>query len=288
MGSIIAGMSSSSAKLNADFKVETQTYLEAVRTVVTSDITPEFMHANPSNYTTLATYLRGMPQLKQLASSRTGDAATDAWGRQLRGAIFTANEALQANVFAPVTGIAMVSAGPDGVFQTTVPNVTQLSQITGISAPSSSDDIVITFNNRRAQEDVFASMQAAMRRIGTAAVKELQGRLSAHREKQLAAYQKAITEGKSPDINMLDVSKDSTAPTFKKLDSTTAGLANRRALGVDGDFDVLQRTVRGGSMEVVATAPATAADPLILKLQNTKKATPWSKVTYQLEVTALD
>ncbi|RYG61564.1 MAG: hypothetical protein EON60_03040 [Alphaproteobacteria bacterium] len=288
MGSIIAGISSSSAKLNADFKVETQTYLEAVRTVVTTDITPEFMHANPNNLATLAAYLRGMPQLKQLASARTGDAATDAWGRELRGAIFTANEALQANVFAPVTGIALVSAGPDGVFQTTVPTVTQLSQVTGIAAPSGSDDIVVTFNNRRAQEDVFASMQAALRRIGTAAVKELQGRLATHREKQLVAYQKAITEGKSPDISMLDVSKDPTAPTFKKLDSTTAGLANRSALGIDGDFDMLQRTVKGGSMEVVATAPATAADPLILKLQNTKKATPWSKVTYQLEVTALD
>lgn len=289
MGAIISGMSSSSAQLKANYIAETRTYFDSVRQVVLSDITPQNMHANIAGGTDIVAYLRATPQIQQLASGRTGDAATDAWGRTLKGYIVTENQALQANVIAPVTAIALVSAGPDGVFQTKITAATTINQVTSLAVPAGSDDILISFTNRGAQEQILAGMEAAMRRIGSAAVKELQGRLAAHREKQLASYQKQIKDGGSPNISMLDVSLDTTAPKFIALNNTKNGIANRRALGIDNDFDTLQRVLPNkGSLQVIATAPTTSKAPLVLQLQNATKPSPWPTVNYQIRVTALN
>ncbi len=295
MSAIISGGSSNSAQLKASYIAETRDYFEAMAKVVLNDITRQNMHANPKDYTDVAEYVRNMPQLKQLSPGRTEDAASDAWGRPLQGRIYTVYETLQAsggiNVTVPVTAMAFVSAGPDGVMQTTLPTVTQLNQVTGISAPAGSDDIVLTFHNRRAQEDLFASTQASLRRIGSAAVKELQGRLADHRQKRLKVYQQDISAGKPVNIDMLDVTQDVDAPRFLKLDDSEQGLANRRSLGVDGDFNTLERTVNGGRMEVIAAAPASLAAPLVLRIRNTGSPTPWGKpansFNYQIEVTAI-
>ncbi len=296
MASMIAGGSSGASQLTADRVVETREFFKGMSKVVLSDITHEYLNANPQGYTDIGDYIRNYQQLRQLAPGRYENPATDAWGRPLEGRIFTVYESLQSSgnirVVVPVTAIAFVSAGPDGEFQTVLPTVTMLSQVIGMQPPAGSDDIVLTFHNRRAQEEQFAAMQASLRRIATASVKELQTRVSDYRQQKLKEYQDQVTGGVVADIDNIDITNDPAAPRFLPLTNTAQGLANRRALGIDGEFATLERKINGGSMEVTSSAPALLSEPLTLRLVNGSTPTSWgnprNSFNYQIEVTAIE
>lgn len=299
MGSMIAGGTSGASQLTADRITETRTLFTDISKVILNDITRQHLHANPQGITDPAEYIRNMPAVKQLASGRYADPAADAWGNPIQGRIFTTYENLQTSsairVVVPVTGFAFVSGGPDGIIQTNLPTVTQLSQIIGITAPQGSDDIVLNFHNRGAQEEQFAVMRASLSRIGSAAVGELKARLSILRQERLEEYQRLIAAGQAADASMLDITMDpctAEVPCFLPLDNTDTGIANRRRLGIDGEFDSLQRTVDGGRMEVVAVQPATLADPMVLRLRNSDSPTTWgnprNSFNYQIEVIAIE
>lgn len=281
MGSMISNGTSNSKQLVQDRVTETRQFFDSVAKVVRSEITPDYFEGNPNGATTPADYIKGLQQLKLLSTGRMSDPSLDAWGRPIDGRIFTSYQSLTSStdsrnkVLVPVTGFLFVSSGPDGILQTTIPTITNLSGIYGVVAAG--DDIVYSFDNRRAQEDMLKSIDARMQRIGTAALKELQSRVAPYRQAKLAAYQAQVANGKDVSIDTLDITHDVNAPTFIDLGSTSQGLDNRLKLGVDEEFTILEaRTPTNKQMALTTEVPATLSDPLVIEIKNNaNRPTPW-------------
>lgn len=288
MAAIVTSGSTGSATLTDQRIADTRRFYEAVATVVKNDITQQYLTANPNNDKTAPAYIRNLPAAAAMSSGLYGDVGVDAWGNALRGAVVTEYQMLSSpsdpdsSISVPVTAVAFVSSGPDGTLQTAVPaNPTTILAVRNIVAPTdakglpTSDDIVYTFDNRENQMRVMQTLQAHMERIGTAALKEYQGRVATFRAALVAKYQADVAAGKAvapPSMDLAD--HGSAAPKMLSLSSA----ANRRQLGVDEDFSMLERTLPDGSKMLMTTvAPANPDDPLVMTLTNGTKKTPWGK-----------
>ncbi|PZP39993.1 MAG: hypothetical protein DI585_02255 [Pseudomonas fluorescens] len=296
VASIISSGTSNTSLLTKERIAETNAFFQSVENVVLNDITIENMHGNPMGYATPAEYIRNESRLSSLSNGRLADPALDAWGRPIAGVIFTEYLSLTNSsdpdnrVMVPVTGIVMVSGGPDGVIQTNIPAVTSLVALQGIVVPSNAagapanDDIIYTFDNRTIQQNYLATLKSHMERIGTAALKEYQARVSSYRQVKLDAYKANIAAGRDVPAPDLTLAGDANAPRMMALANTTAGIENRRALGVDEDFNEIQRILpRNGRMVVTAPQPASAVDPLIITINNdSANPTPWGRPSNSL------
>jgi len=286
MGSIISFGSKDAAILTDERIKETGRFFEAMAQVVKNDVTQKYLTANPHNHVTIANYIKGLPEVAAMSAGLYNDLGVDAWGRPLQGAIVTEYQLITASadansvVSVPVTAIAFVSSGPDGVLQTVLPlNPTTINQVRNIVVPTNgsglptSDDIVYTFDNREDQMRQLQTIHAHMERIGTASLKEYQYRVTSFRAGLIAAYEQDVALGKAvaaPDMNLAN---HSNAPKMLSLESE----ANRYSLGVDEDIAVLERTLASGRRMVLsAVTPATANSPLELTLTNSPGSpTPW-------------
>lgn len=288
MAAIVTSGSTGSAMLTEQRIADTQRFFEAVATVVKNDITQQYLTANPNNDKTPPDYIRKLPAAAAMSSGLYGEVGVDAWGNTLRGAVVNEYQLLSSAsdpdnfISVPVTAVALVSAGPDGKLQTTIPaNPATVLAVRNIVAPTdakglpTSDDIVYTFDNRADQMRVMQTLQAHLERIGSAALREYQGRVATFRAALVAKYQADVAAGKAvapPSMDLAD--HGSSAPKMLSLSSA----ANRRELGVDEDFSMLERTLPDGSkMVMTAAAPANPDDPLVLTLTNGTKKTPWGK-----------
>lgn len=295
MASIISSGTSNTAQLTKQRIEETHAFFEKVAKVTLNDITLNQMMANPANATNPADFIKGMSQLSLLSSGRMGDPSLDAWGKPIQGVIFTEYQSLTNNsdsrVTVPVTGIVLVSGGPDGIVQTPIKPVTSLSGIYGIVVPTgatgapANDDIIYAFDNSTMQQQALDGLKAHMERIGSAALRELQTRVGAYRQVKLAQYQSDIAKGKDVNISNLDISTDPNAPRFLALDNTQTGLNNRRQLGVDEDFSVIEETLpNGGQLVLNAPTPVNATDPLVITVTNSSNnPTPWGTKAVPLQ-----
>ncbi len=286
MTSIMTSGSSNSAQLTDDRIAEVGRFFEAVAKVVKNDITQQYLHANPNGDTDPADYIRNIPVLAAMSSGLYGDAGVDAWGKDLQGGIVTEYLLVSASsdsenvVRIPVTAVAFVSGGPDGVIQTTIPsNPTTILQVRNILVPTNAqgvpqnDDIVYTFDNREDQMRQLQNLRTRMEHIGTAALKEYQYNVTQFRAQKVAEYQTAIQAGQAATPPDMELTSYSNAPKMISLNTA----ANRYKLGVDEDFKILERTLAsGGKMRVTAASPATASAPLMITLQNdATNPTPW-------------
>ena len=286
---ISGGMSSSQQVTKQDIK-DTKTFFESIAKVVNNDVTMEYFHANPNNSTTPEHYINNLSEVKRLSSGRSANPATDAWGQVIKGSIITEYQWLmndENKVSVPVTGFLFVSGGPDRIIQTVIPTtLTTVAQLNTVVVPTDAfgkpknDDIVYNFDNRAIQTQLLDAMRARMNRIGIASLKELQVRMSDYRQLKLKQYQDAIAAGNEGDLTLLDTANDSGAPRFLTLDDSATGLDNRRKLGVDEDFGVLEDALgSGGHFDVTAEQATGNGTPLVITVLNDgTRPTPWGKV----------
>lgn len=289
VASLISSGTSSSAHLTADRIDETKQFFAQVANVTLNDVTLTNLKGNPNNATNPADFIRNLSQLRLLSNGRLADPALDAWGHPIQGAIFTEYHVLTSGsdlVSVPVTGYVLVSGGPDGIVQTPIPAIiTSLSALYGITVPTTptgapaNDDIVFSFDNSEVQNQALTSLKSHMERIGSAALKELQVRTTAYRLTKLQQYQADIAAGKDVNVSSIDIGSDPNAPRFLALDNSVTGLNNRRQLGVDADFNYVERVLPDSSHFVLgAPVPLSATDPLVITIVNdANHPTPWGK-----------
>lgn len=290
MGSIISFGSKSAETLTEERIKEAGRFFEAMAAVIKNDVTQKYLTANPNNDTTIPSYITGLPEVAAMSAGLYNSAGVDAWGKPLQGAIVTEYQLITATadadsaVSVPVTAIAFVSSGPDGVLDTVVPaNPTTISAVRNIVVPTdasgkpTSDDIVYTFDNREDQMRMLQTIHSHMERIGTASLKEYQYRVSTFRSNLIATYESDVAAGRAVAAPDMDLGNHSNAPKMLSLDTT----ANRFALGVDEDIAVLERTLASGRRMVLsAVTPANANAPLVLTLTNhSTNPTPWGTST---------
>ena len=285
---IVSHSTSNVAVLNKQRIGETYTFFENIAQVATQDINNSYYHANPKNAKTIVEYIKGLSEMKRLSTGRMTDPTLDAWGQTVEGKIYTEYQPLSSStdtlnhVMVPVTAVALVSSGPDRILQTSIPgNITNMSQINGIIAPSGSDDIVYHFDNRNSQQLLLDTIKLHLNRIGTATLKEIQSKLTDYRRAKMTIYQDLISQGKDVSLtSVVDIAKDPSAPHIAPLDGTSIqGKKHRRDIGVDQDFALLEAPLGGGGKFVVSsTLTNNPADPFQIILTNfnedTKK-TPW-------------
>lgn len=293
MGSIITAGTKSAETLTADRIKEAGRFFEAMATVIKHDVTQKYLTANPHNSLTIPAYINGLPEVAAMSAGLYSSPGVDAWGKPLQGAIVTQYQLVTASadadstVSVPVTAIAFVSGGPDGVVQTAIPtNPSTIGQVRNIVVPTdasgkpTSDDIVYTFDNREDQLRLLQTMQQHMERIGTAALAEYQFRALAFRTSLVEAYQRDVAAGNVVAAPNLDLAAHADSPRMLSLNSAE----NRYKLGVDEDFAILERTLASGRRMVLsAVAPVGASSPLMLTLSNSASSpTPWGTTSMPL------
>lgn len=294
----IIGTNDSSAQLRAQRIRETEDYFKAINMVVNTEITPNYWHGNPAGKTSITDYINNTETLKQLSPSRFADKSLDPWSTPLKGLILTRTLSIftdgTAKVLAPVTGFLLVSAGPDKVFQTTIPTVTAstpLSTLQGVIAAG--DDIVSTFTDEEAQRDQLKRIRFHAGRIAAAALQKYQADIAAYRKQRIADYQAQLATS-GAIVNLDDMMEDDTgAPTFADLSVAS----NRSALGVDEDFGEIEsgstltttNAAQRGKLSVqsVANAPAKTLTVRVYDIAATS-GSPWTGGTggllYQVTV----
>lgn len=292
MASIISNGTSSVGVLQKQNIQETYSFFENIARVVNNDITNKYYHGNPNEDTTITDYINNLSEVKRLSTGRMTNATLDAWGKPVKGMIYTQYEPFSTssdpnnNIQIPITTFALVSGGPNRVVETVIPaTVANASNVKSISAPTGSDDIVYTFDNRQAQATLLNTIQLRLNRIGTASLKAIQSELADHRRKKLAEYQKRIADGENVDVSeVVDITDDPDAPHFLVLDRSPDGIKNRRTLGVDEDFTILETALpkisgaamaNGGKFIVSSTEPKTPSEPMQIILMNSSNKTPW-------------
>lgn len=295
ISAIISMGSSNTAQLTDQRIEETRQFFENISRVALNDITMEYMHGNPNGATTPESFIKNLSEIKRLSSGRLTNPALDAWGQEIQGAVLTEYQSLTAStdpenrVIVPVTGYLLVSGGPDRVIQTTITSPTNVAQIYSVVVPTNSvgvpqnDDIIYAFDNRTVQQQILESIKARMNRIGTAALKELQVRISDYRQTKLATYQQQVASGQQGDLTLLDITNDTAAPKFLALDNSNQGKDNRRLLGVDEEFAMLEREIgTGGQFVLSAAQPSSTMAPLVIGITNDPaKPTPWGRPANQ-------
>lgn len=286
MGSIITSGTKGAETLTEERIKETGRFFEAMAQVIKNDVTQKYMTANPFNHVTIPNYITGLPEVAAMSAGLYSSVGVDAWGKPLQGAIVTQYQLITASadansaVSVPITAIAFVSSGPDGVLQTVIPaNPTTIGAVRNIVVPTNaagqptSDDIVYTFDNREDQMRMLQTIHSHMERIGTASLKEYQYRVTDFRAGLIRQYETDVALGKAVAAPDMDLSTHANPPVMLSL----ATPENRYKLGVDEDILILERDLSSGRrMLLSAAAPTTATAPLVLTLTNDpSKPTPW-------------
>ncbi|MBI1308532.1 MAG: hypothetical protein GC129_01560 [Proteobacteria bacterium] len=289
-GGIIVGAGESTAQLSRMRVDAAQDYMNAVRKVA-QNITLDNFELAPSSQTDILAFIRTTPDLAQLGTGRWADPTLDPWGQPMQGLMVRENRVLYSNppsdtVVVPVTGVALISSGPNHKLETTIPAVGSISALQGILPPVGSDDIVITFTNEDAQRDNWANVRQHLGRIASAQLRYYQEQVNAYRTTIMNQY---LTQLQSGSANLtLDfttlMANDPNAPRFLDLSVD----ANRRLLGVDEDFRLLEKTLPGGG-KLAITSIANPDSSLTLRLTNNATSpTPWgspaSSLSYSINL----
>ncbi len=285
MTSFIVSGTFNAAQLTKQRLDDTFRYFESMAEVIRAEVTQENMHGNPGTYATIPQYISNMPTVAAMSSGIYGNAATDAWGREITGAMLTrymrfsapsdSNQVLSV----PVTAFAFVSGGPDGQVQTTLPSApTQLSDILNIAAPTdaqgnpTTDDIVYTFDNRREMMLIIEDIKGHASKVGVTALKKFQADMATFRDQQLADYRAAIVAGQTVSPPSMDFSNNPNAPRLPAVDvSSTQAL-----LGIFEDVEAIERILPSGGRLVLSSNTPNMANPnLVITVRNhTTNPTP--------------
>ncbi len=282
MMSFVVGSGSNVGQLNQQLAQETENYFKNLELVVNQDITPKQLEL--ANDTATAEQILRQNALAQMAPGRWGNPLYDAWGNPLSMPVNFPREnvAISADARVPVTGIILISAGPDRIFQTNLPTGGGLSGLFGVVPPSGSDDIVTTFTDEEAQRQTLASLNSRLERIAKAMLRVYKIEFAKYRLAVEANYRNELLSNPSappPDWSSL-IANDENAPQFVDIRDTEA----RKTLGVEEEFAFLERLLpNNGQMRVTfqESAPDLHLGATLL-LTNASNASPWPVVQLKI------
>jgi hypothetical protein len=278
ISSFVIAVGGSSNQLKNTLVTETKQYFSSIEKVVKREYTTNQLQATPPGWT--AAQLVSQTAIQQLAPGRWGNATYDAWGSPIRMQLVRENLALSGQVVVPVTGILLVSAGPDRTFQVTNTSPSTLAALQGVVPPLGSDDVVLSFTDAEAQREVMNKLTNKLQRIADVMMRDYQVRVIAFRNDVETAYRQALLTNPTaviPDFND-KVRNDPAAPQFADLADAQA----RQRLGVAEEFDYLERVVpQSGQLRVTTQLlnPSNPRDGVILGLSNNPaNPSPWGVV----------
>jgi hypothetical protein len=283
MSSFVVGAGSSTSQLQNALTQETLTYFEGIEKVINQEFTPNRFEAAPLG--TSIQEILSQTAILQIAPGKWANPTYDAWGNSLRLGMVRENIPLSGQAVAPVTGFLLLSAGPDRVFQTTVPtNLSSLAALQGIMVPAGSDDILATFTDEDAQRNTLSMLTMRLERIAGAMLRHYQIQMVEYRTKIENDYRNALVSNPAtppPDLTAL-LASDSNAPKFVNLSTDNPNrFEDRKPLGVPEEFDVLERLLpSGGQLEVSILSGADLRFGATLVLRNPagRLGSPWPTV----------
>ena len=296
--SLVAGIIVSGSKnieqLQRLYQTQTEAWFQNIADVTQNDLTPTNLQAMVAagGETNIITWLNSTPQLKAL-NLNGAFPASDAWRRPIKGAASIEsrelNQTALGSVQAPVTAVALISGGPNGVLEAGLAARLASMPLTnvnvmGLESYRSGDDIILTFTDEAAQQRTWQAIKAHVDRIGQAALKHYQGQLKAYQAQLGSAYTANLTTGTAPSLTV-QLSTDPNAPRFLDLNNTN----NIAALGVMEDYVKLTETRPNNSRFGVSATISANAQTLTLTLNNDtaggRPSTPWANLGYSLRLT---
>jgi hypothetical protein len=297
--SLVAGIIVSGSKnieqLQRLYQTQTEALFQNIADVTQNDLTPTNLQAMvaPGSGTNITTWLTSTTQLNAL-NLNGAFPASDAWRRPITGAASVEQRELNrtalGSVQAPVTAVALISGGPNGVLEAgltarlaSIISFTNVN-VMGLESYRSGDDIILTFTDEAAQQRTWQAIKAYVDRIGQAALKHYQGQLKAYQAQLGSAYTANLTTGTAPSLTV-QLSTDPNAPRFLDLNNTN----NIAALGVMEDYVKLTETRPDNSRFGVSATISANAQTLTLTLNNDtaggRPSTPWANLSYTLRLT---
>ena len=296
--SLVAGIIVSGSKnieqLQRLYHTQTEAWFQNIADVTQNDLTPTNLQAMVAagRDTNIITWLTSTPQLNAL-NLNGAFPASDAWRRPITGAASIEarelNQTALGSVQAPVTAVALISGGPNGVLEAGLAARLASMPLTnvnvmGLESYRSGDDIILTFTDEAAQQRTWQAIKAHVDRIGQAALKHYQGQLKAYQAQLGSAYTANLTTGTAPSLTV-QLSTDPNAPRFLDLNITN----NIAALGVMEDFEQLTETRPDNSRFILLSDNPGNAQTLTLTLNNDtaggRPSTPWANLGYSLRLT---
>lgn len=279
---IVVGSVGSTQQLTNQRRQETEEFFKNIGMVI-NNLTRNAFEAAPVNQTDPIALIENTQELSQLGGGHWRGPTYDPWGSQIIALMARENRVIYTNgidtVVAPVSAFALVSPGPNRALETELPGAASIASLQGILPPVGSDDIVSVFTNEAAQRENWAVVQHRVERIAAAEMRYYQVQAFQYRNQLMNQYLQQIKATGvlvPPDISQM-MKDDPNAPQFLDLNRDAAGLdSNRRKLGVDDDFNIIERTLtNGGRLKVVTT---TNPDKTItLKVINDpNNPTPWN------------
>jgi hypothetical protein len=283
VASVISMGTVSSATIKAEAIAKTQQYLSNMAQVINDQITSQYFTANPGGKNTLDDYVRSRPELTALTISRNGDTFADAWSRPIKGDWVKDEKQFLLNdptnqVRVPVTAFLLVSMGPDGILQTKIPALKNVSDVYGVRPEG--DDILTAFDNRGAQTQLLNTIQSRINRIVAASVKNLEGRLNARQQALLREYKTQVENGLSPSLDMIDLKNDTPLKTkiaAKQLFYDLDKEEDCQPIGVEEECDKLLNTPAPDTFSMNSDTTQTSMDPMTIHVEvaNGNDTFPW-------------
>jgi hypothetical protein len=180
IGGIIAVSNLTTQRLRVMLLNEAHEQFRSANVMLNGQYIPNYLQSPPipgaGTSTPAGPYVCGIEDIRQILNCSSG-VPKDPWNHDITGVVVRQMQAIATKtnlVFnVPVTGYALLSAGPDGIIQSTLPsNPTTIAQLTALTP--SGDDILEVFTDQKGQQDNVGRVEGALTRIGQAAIQNYQ------------------------------------------------------------------------------------------------------------------
>jgi len=298
IGSIIGNYAEGTAAFIQRMEEAQSKVFDDIQTVLLGIVVPNALESPDTGLLSNrdpAVYMCQNEDLQRVVPCRTLSGTlgmVDMWGNRIQGRLhrfngttvhsFAPGALMGFNV--PVTAYVLVSGGADGIVDVrlqqainslgsspdirTMLGLAAYRTTTG-AAGQSTDDIVVTFSDQRAQETNLAGLSNAISRIGAAALRYYQGRVAVNYANIGNAYEDIFEDGPiTLDDDTLNQWQTPTGVSFAAIAS------NFNLLGADEDRTFIQRTLpTGGGFDL--TTNSSVSDCIDYTL-TPRSGTNWS------------
>jgi hypothetical protein len=221
IGGIIAVSNLTTQRLRIMLLNEAHEQFREANVMLNGQYIPNYLQSPPipgaGTSTPAGPYVCGIEDIRQILNCSSG-VPKDPWNHDVTGVVVRQMQAMATKnnlVFnVPVTGYALLSAGPDGIVQTTLPtNPTSIAQLTALTPAG--DDILGVLTDQKGQQDNVGRIETAMSRIGQAATQNYQRQFSLIVKPNLASIYAAA--------NFADITSDAAQNYWKTYVTQTSG-----------------------------------------------------------------
>jgi hypothetical protein len=191
-------ISQSSNALTQERAEQTRNHFRAIENVILNKFTPENLSAFPPGITNM-TALMNTQEINNLAIATDGSPTKDAWNRDFLVHSRSENLALGATATAPVLGISLISAGPDGIMGSYASPTTIASLL---ALTPQNDNILYTFTNETAQQRNLDILQQELKSIARAMEDDFNQRYQSQRVFIETGYANWLKDNSNLDKNI--------------------------------------------------------------------------------------